>query len=137
MPPEPPKPGDILQVLGNEPYLPGPTATHGTTSNCWSEEGTEQEMQARCNAEPDCTLLLNLTASGGAWKACRSVAFDKSGPVETKLKQPPPGMDKNNNPTWRTLLLSDMRSQEAVSGGISGVRCAIGSANQVRDEDDC
>lgn len=34
---------------------------------------------------------------------------------------------------WGTVLLSDIGVEEAVGQGLSGVRCAIGSANQVRD----
>jgi len=33
-------------------------------------------------------------------------------------------------PTWKELLLLDMGLEEAVSKGLGGVRCAVGSANQ-------
>lgn len=128
MPPEPPEPGDIPQILGNEPYPPGPRAKPND-GDCLSEGGTELEMQVKCSKDPDCTVLLN--RDGAAWRACRSVTFDENGSAKTKLKPPHSlGMDENNNPTWRAFLLSDMRSHEAVKGGIGGIRCAIGSANQ-------
>lgn len=34
----------------------------------------------------------------------------------------------------RTVLLSDMNSEKAVQGGLGGVRCAVGPANNVRKD---
>ena len=36
--------------------------------------------------------------------------------------------------TWKDLLKIDLGVNEAMASGIGGVHCAIGSANQVREE---
>ena len=40
------------------------------------------------------------------------------------------GITPDGPPTWKHMLIDDMTSDEIINGGIGGVRCAIGSANQ-------
>eukprot|EP00804_Cyclotella_cryptica_P018261 CCRYP_005973-RD/>CCRYP_005973-RD protein AED:0.04 eAED:0.04 QI:190/1/1/1/1/1/5/1468/647 len=42
-------------------------------------------------------------------------------------------VNQESTPTWQKLLVADMGLDDVVSEGISGVHCAVGPANQVRD----
>lgn len=53
-----------------------------------------------------------------------------------KKEEKKEGEEEKEDPglTWKDLLKIDFGVDEAMASGIGGVHCAIGSANQVREE---